>query len=81
MSRDEALSLESAGLACVIEHPLRRRDYGLVKTFRRQIPARGLSCRVGDALASAVYRKLPWARLMLAEITLKPLTDHNATPG
>jgi hypothetical protein len=61
--------LEQEGLLEWVRRPITRAEKGIVK-LRRLVATRGLSCRVGAALADGIRRRLPWARLMLAEINM-----------
>jgi hypothetical protein len=72
LSRAEVWDLECEGLVEWVRHPLTRAEKGIVRLCRRVLVARGLSCRVGEHLAEGVRRRLPWATLMLAEITMTP---------
>ena len=40
----------------------------------------GLSCRVGEYLAVEIYRKRPWANVMLSEITGSRAIDNFIDP-
>jgi hypothetical protein len=69
LSLREVRDLESDDLVEWIYRPTNRRDRGILRLRRPAIPpARGLSCRVGEALAVAVHLGLGWARTMLADI-------------
>lgn len=79
LSRSQLWELEADDLVEWLLRPVRRADKGVVR-LRRVIPARGLSCRVGAALADAIERlldapkntRLAWARVMLADVGLVP---------
>ncbi|HZS71735.1 MAG TPA: hypothetical protein VFA13_07855, partial [Candidatus Acidoferrum sp.] len=44
-------------------------ERGLAR-WKREIPVRGLSCRVGGSFAVALKEKQPWAQVMLAQIRM-----------
>jgi hypothetical protein len=71
LSRSQVWDLEREGLLEWVRRPISRAEKGIVK-IRRIVAARGLSCRIGEALAEGLRLRLPWARAMLADIRLTP---------
>jgi hypothetical protein len=54
-----------------ISFPRRSKSERGLARWLRQIPYRGLSCRIEEFLAVAVQQKEPWAQVMLAHIQMR----------
>jgi hypothetical protein len=69
--RDEAIALEKNGEVEWLKEPANRKEKGIVRVLKQNFSIRGLSCKVGTILASAVRAKETWALVMLGDIRRK----------
>jgi hypothetical protein len=67
-TRAEAEEYVRTGAAEWIVVPVNRRDRGVIRILKKAAAYRGLSCRVGAALAVAARQNWPWAKTMLQDI-------------
>lgn len=91
MSRSQVLPLEKNGLVVWLKHPATQHDSGvcIIVEHVQELDSldwlgspmnTGLSCRVGEYLAVEIYRKRPWANVMLSEITGSRAIDNFIDP-
>jgi hypothetical protein len=79
ISRAEAIILEKNGEVEWIREPANRKEKGIVRALKQNFSIRGLSCKVGTILASAVRAKEIWALTVLADIRRRvqpPAGEH-----